>query len=135
MLLSARPLAAVATVNVFEVVDVVQFNQGDATRVYFQLIDAALDRPEQGFSPAGRRYMPASGATLSVTLTSIDAGKAVTRAASMAFSADDRSIWYVQMQAADTIAGTVDIQLTLTEGATVTRGRLKAGVRISTGDC
>lgn len=135
MLLSVRPLNAVASVNIYEAVDAVQLNQGDGSKVYFQLIDEMQDREAHGFNPAGRRYMPASGATLQVTLQNINNAKQITRAAIMAFPSDDRSIWYLQLLSTDTLAGTCDMLLTLTEGAVVTHGRAKAVVLISTVDC
>jgi hypothetical protein len=130
MLLSARLLNAVSGVNAFEQADTAQFNQGDVTNVYFQLIDASLDTAAKAFNPAGRRYMPASGATLQVTLTNIDDAKQIVRAGVMAFPTDDRSIWYLPMLSTDAIAGTCDMVLKLTEGAKVTTGRVAAAVRI-----
>jgi len=64
MLLSARPLENVIGVNDYEVVSTISFVEGDVVSLFFQLIDLVKDRPEQGFIPAGRRYMPVIGATL-----------------------------------------------------------------------
>lgn len=130
MRLSARMLDNVSSVNSFAYVDQVEFTEGDATRVYFQLIDVTQDKGAQGFKPAGRRYMPAAGATLSVTLENIDDDKAITRAASQ-YSALDPSIWYVTIMATDVIRGTVNLALALTQSSVVTRGRVEAAVAIS----
>jgi hypothetical protein len=135
MLLSARMLNAVASVNIYEAVDNVQYNLGDTVRVYFQLTDASLDLASHGFSPAGRRYVPLTGATLQVVLLSIDDGKTVTRFATNAFPSDDRSMWYVDMIPSDTIAGTVELVLNLNESGKLTTGRAKAAILISTQDC
>lgn len=136
MLLSARFLNDVANVNSFEYAQVGQFTEGEATSIYFQLIDASLDGALKGFAPAGRRYIPATGATLSVVVNSIDDGKKITRVATNPFP-DDRSIWKLDFLATDTISGTASLQLTLTEGAVVRKGLVKNGLRIAsdTGTC
>lgn len=130
MLLSARFLNDVANVNSFEYAQVGQFTQGEATSVYFQLIDASLDSALKGFDPAGRRYIPATGATLSVVVNSIDDAKKITRAATNPFP-DDRSIWKLDFLATDTISGTATLQLTLTEGLVIRKGLVKNGLRIA----
>jgi len=122
MLLSARPLVDVSGVNSFQVAEQIRFSQGDATVIYLQLINSALDTAGKGFSPAGRRYIPASGATLSVVLDNIDDDKKITRSATQPY-ASDGSIWAITVLSTDDIgAGTMSLKLTLTEGATVTRG-------------
>lgn len=127
MLLSARMLNAVANVNTFEYASQAQWNQGDTLNVYFQLVDASLDR---NASPSGRRYMPASGATLSVTLTNIDDDVQITRAATQAFPTSDPSIWYVSVLATDTISGTVGLKLALNQGGVITNGYLQSAILI-----
>ena len=137
MLLSARMLSDVGGVNIFEVADKAQFTQGDETTIYFQLIDASLDTPAKGFSPSGRRFMPAAGATLSVVFDNINDAKKITRAATQPFALD-ASIWAVQVFSTDAIApGTVSLTLTLTEGPKVTKGIVlgAVGVTSATGGC
>jgi hypothetical protein len=124
MLLSARMLDQVGSVNIFSYVEQFQFTEGDAFRVYFQLTDAATDRATQGFNPSGRRYMPVSGATLQITLDNIDDAKKVTRAAVQAFPTSDPSIWYLDILSTDAVRGTVNMLLQLTEAGKVLRGRL-----------
>lgn len=128
MLLRARMLNAVASVNAYEVAEQVQFTQGDTVDIYFQLIDATLD-PAPKFIPAGRRYMPAAGALLSVKLDNIDDNIAITRSAVQPF-ANDPSIWKVSVLGTDAIVGTCALVLTLTESGKVTRGRTEAAVEI-----
>lgn len=137
MLLSARMLNAVAGVNSFEIVDSARFSQGDTVTIYFQLVDSSLDTSSRGFSPSGRRYIPATGATLQVILTNIDDAVQVVRYATVAYPADDRSIWSVSVLSSDKIAGTADMVLKLTEGGVITNGRLIAALRIDgiTGAC
>lgn len=118
MLLSARILADVANVNVFRYADVAEFTDGDGPAIYFQLIDSSQDR---NMRPAGRRYMPSAGATLQVTLDAIDDAQKITRFATQPF-ANDPSIWMLQLQSTDKVAGTRSLVLVLTESGKVTRG-------------
>jgi len=134
MLLSARVLNDVSNVNSFEYAEVAEFTQGDAGSVYFQLIDSSLDRSLAGFVPAGRRYMPATGSTLQCVVESLDDGKAITRFASQPFAADP-SIWRLDFLSSDTIRGTANIRLKLTEGAVVRTGLIKSALRIQSLTC
>lgn len=135
MLLSARILNNVASINSFEWADEAEFTQGDTVDIYFQLIDASLDKAVRGYQPAGRRYMPAAGATLSCKLDNIDDNIALTRAASQPFPLDP-SIWKMNVLAADKIVGTCALVLTLTEtDPKITRGRVEAAVLIRSQSC
>lgn len=118
MLLSARILTDVANVNVYEASDVVEFTEGDAPTIYFQLVDASLDK---GHRPPGRRYIPMAGATLQVVIQNIDDAKTVTRYAMQPF-AQDLSIWSLVLQPTDNIRGVCSLTLKLTETSKVTRG-------------
>lgn len=130
MLLSARILCDVGSVNSFGYATAAKMTAGDATTIYIQLIDASADTEAKGFSPPGRRFMPAADATLQVVLQSIDDAKQVTRYATQPYD-NDPSIWAISVLSTDTIRGTVNIKLTLTEDAVVTRGYLAAGLLIS----
>lgn len=127
MQLSARFLIDVSSVNSFENASQVEFSFGDDQVIYLQLVDASLDRPEQGFSPAGRRYMPATGATLKVTLGNINDAKKVVRFASQPF-ASDPSIWSIQLLGTDPVRGTVNMQLQLIETSRTLNGSMLPGV-------
>lgn len=129
MLLSARMLKDVASVNSFESDTQLSWTEGDVVTIYFQLIDLSLDRSDQGFMPAGRRYVPAAGATLSVVFENIDTAKTLTRVATQPF-ANDGSVWSISILAADTIRGTPQMRMTLTEGSKVTRGLVKNALKI-----
>lgn len=129
MLLSARILVDVASANVFRHAEAAQFTEGDGPTVYFQLLDKSLDRADEGFNPTGRRYMPAAGATLQVTIGGIDTAKTVIRSATQPFPLDP-SIWAVTLMSTDPLKGTYDLKLALTEGSRVTRGVLSAALRI-----
>ncbi len=129
MLLAARMLNNVQSVNSFDWTSQVEFTQGDQVDIYFQLVDATLDKAVGKFSPSGRRYVPAAGATLTVKLDNIDDNVAITRPASQPFS-QDGSIWKVTILSSDVLMGTCALALTLLEGAKQTRGRVEAAVLI-----
>lgn len=126
MLLSCRMLQNVVDVNNFESTTQVTFTQGDGPTIYLQLIDPAKDRVEAGFNPTGRRYVPASGATLTVLVDTLDDQKKITRTAIQPF-ANDPSIWSLTFMATDTIRGTATLRLTLNEGGKITRGSSQLG--------
>lgn len=134
MLLSARFLQDVQNVNSFRYVIQPSLMEGDAATIYFQLIDASLDRAMEGFSPAGRRYMPVTAATLSCVLVNIDQTIQITRAATQPYT-QDKSIWTLPILATDGIKGTVTLQLALTEpavpsGTTITRALINNAINI-----
>lgn len=97
--------------------------------MYLQLIDSSLDRPEQGFSPAGRRYVPAVGSSLTVLFENIDDLKKLSRVAVQPFPLDG-SIWKVSILSTDPLRGTPQIRLALSESGVTTRGLLKNCIRI-----
>lgn len=133
MILGARFLKDVASVNSYEIDDTAGFTEGDVVSVYFQLIDISLDKAIQGFQPAGRRYMPAVGATLQCVVQNIDDSIKVTRFATNPFPTD-LSIWKLDFFATDKIRGTANLQMIVTEGTKVTRGLVNSGFRIVTKD-
>lgn len=129
MLLSAYMLNNVSDVNHFDVVQSVQYTQGDTTYIYFQLIDSSVNPSTQGFCPSGRRYVPAVGATLVVTLQSIDSTKTATKTATQPFTTDP-SIWRISMASTDQLVGSRDMLMALTESGVLTHGRVRAAVSI-----
>jgi hypothetical protein len=124
-------LDSVADVNHFQYVDVLQFTEGDLPTIFFQLIDAAMDRAEKGFVPGGRRYVPAAGTTLTVTLQSIDSAKTITRVATQPFP-NDTSIWAVALTTGDSIVGFRDMKLTLVEPLSTKYGFVRHAVSVQT---
>lgn len=141
MLLGARFMNDVASVNVFDWVQQVEMTEGDGpVTVTFQLIDKSVDREDLGWKPlaAGRRYVPASGATMQVILKNIADSKTLTKVATQPFPTTDPSIWQFQIAAADAVKGTVSLTIALTEGATVRRAMVPAAIRAysnTPGDC
>ena len=130
MLLSARPLKNVASANVFEYANTFEWTSGDTVTVFFQLIDAQLDRPEDGFVPPGRRFMPAVGSTLTVTLQTLDQLKQIAgRVATQPFPLDP-SIWSFNVLASDLCTGTANLRLSLNQGGIITQGVLKNAFRV-----
>jgi hypothetical protein len=129
MLLTARFLKDCQGVNSYEADTEILWTEGDSVDMYFQLIDDSLDRPHQGFTPSGRRYVPAVGATLTVTLENLDDAKVLTRPAVQPF-AQDGSIWKITIIPTDPIRGTPQMRLALVEGSKLTGGTVKYGVKI-----
>lgn len=128
MLLSCRFLNDVQNVNSFETAPQVEFSAGDSQTLYLQLIDASLDRSDQGFFPPGRRYVPPVGSTLQVTFVNVDDARKLVRGAVQPFVLDG-SIWSVTILPTDPIAGTVNLNFLLTEaGGRVLNARLTPGV-------
>jgi len=132
MLLSARPLRDVSGVNSFEVDQVWETSEGNEVSLYFQLIDASLDRATDGFSPSGRRYMPAASASLSVTIDSLDDAKKITRYATQPYALDG-SIWKLDILPTDAgkVRGTPTLRFKLIEGSKVTYGSLQGALLVS----
>jgi hypothetical protein len=123
MLLSARLLSGVTDVNTFEVVTTLEMTQGDQQDVYFQLIDASV---QKFASPKGRRYIPPSGASLRVTVQSLDSNQTLVGSATQPFSGD-LSIWKFRWPLPpyqnadydpDSVVGTFALKLVLTEPGT-----------------
>lgn len=134
MILSARFLNSVGSVNDFCYMQQVQFTEGDQLDVYLQLIDTAKMAAIDGWKPPGLRYMPAAGATLSVTVDNIDDAKKITRAATQPYPLDP-SIWKFTIMATDVIKGTQNIRLSLSQGGVLTRGLVKAALRVQSATC
>lgn len=130
MILQARPLQDVGGVNSYRYGQNFEFTEGFSGILYFQLCDASKDTLGDGFRPAGRRYMPASGATLSVSIMNIDDAKVITRACTQPYPTDG-SIWSVTIMDTDQIRGTASLKLVLTEGAVVTRGLVNGLFRVT----
>lgn len=127
MLLSARFLNDVGSVNSFELTNQLEIYAGDGQTLYFQLVDASLDRPDQGFFPAGRRYMPPATSGLVVTLMNVDDAKVVLRTATQPF-AGDASIWSIPILSTDPLKGTVNWKAVLTEPTRILNFTSQPGV-------
>jgi len=122
-------------VNSFEFTPAAEFFQGDPVTVFFQLIDASQDRSNQGFIPAGRRYVPPPGSTLVCVVENIDQAKQIIRAATQPFPTQDPSIWSLNFLPTDTIKGTANLRMTLVQNGQITSGLLRDAFRISSTTC
>ena len=114
MFLSATMLKSVQNVNSFQRTTTVPVRLGNPTTLYIQLTDA-----EQTDSYGNAlRYMPAVGATLTITIDNISGTNNISnRAASQPYS-QDSSIWALTVTSSDVLRSG-NITGTLTEGATV----------------
>lgn len=125
MRLGIRILNSSSSLNYLSYLNQAQISPGETATVYFQLVDL-----EQGTPCGALRYMSASGATVSIMLTSLDQAKNITKVASNPF-ADDRSIWSFTLNALETVnAAGVNMKVTLTEGANVKIAIAEAAVII-----
>lgn len=132
MILGARILTDVGNVNTFRCVQYAEFTEMESYNLYFQLMDLSKDTENK---PSGRRYMPATGAVLSVVIDNIDDARKITKTATQPF-VNDPSIWSVNIVESDGLrAGTKALKLTLTEGSTISRGICKSVIRVSSYSC
>lgn len=120
-----RLLENVSGYNNFYEVATFEHVNGNEQDLYIRLVSKNSD----GLGDlATLRWIPSDTATMSVVFESIDADKQITRAATMAFPNDDRSIWKVTLLANESINGAMKVVLT-DNGKTETLlldGRLKA---------
>ena len=123
MRLYAYPLNDVNDVNSFEIERQIEITEGDIVTFYFQIIDKSVWKDH---NPLGRRYIPADVASLSITMKSIDSDETITADATQPFS-EDLSIWSVDLDTEDTVAGTYGMSLELTEGQTLVDEELTGG--------
>ena len=127
IVLSARILEHVENVNNFAYTPQLEFTEGDAGYLYLQLTDASKNRCEEGYRPAGVRYCPVAGSTLSVVIDNLDDDKKVTRTATQPFTGD-ASIWRISLLSTDPIRGTANLRLTLVESGVTKRGTVQAAL-------
>lgn len=86
-------------INSFQEVSEISLQQGNSATLYFRLVD--LDQSQDG---KYFRYVPTSGATMTVSLNNLDTNKIVTRVASMSAPSDDRSVWSIPVLSSDTFS-------------------------------
>jgi hypothetical protein len=107
----------VIDVNHFSTPSEVHVVQGNNTRLYFMLVNESV----YGSAASRTRWIPSDVAALSVNFSHVDSNAAITnRSATMAFSDDDRSIWFVDIGANESIAAD-SLEATLTDGLVVTK--------------
>lgn len=148
MRLGVKWLKNVSGVNTFEYGSEPSFYQNDNQTIYFQIVDedtgsmssvatpfwASFGVPSGGQQVLGaaRRYMPSSGATLQMTLDSVDSEHQIVRFVSQPFPGDG-SIWRLDLTPTDPVNGTVDAIIVLTEtGGVRHSARISGALRIQT---
>lgn len=129
-LLGARFLVGAGTVNSFRFATEIRAFQGDAFNLDLQLIDRGQLTASEGYHPAGLRYCPQAGSTLSIKFKSIDSAKEFSRSASQPFAGLDASVWRVPVLATDPLLGTVNLTATLTEGGVTRTFSIPAGILV-----
>ena len=129
MFLKIQMLANVANFNSFGFATEVRMTQGNAKTVYFRLVDS--EQNETG-TPPGIRYIPASGATISIDFLNIDDSKKFSRAATNPFP-EDTSIWAIDLLSTDPLKGTVSLKVNLVEGLVSTSIFAKAVLLVNSG--
>lgn len=127
MRLGIQMLNNSSLVNSLLYLNQVIINPGETSTVYFQLVD--LDSQHGANCPA-LRYISASGATMSIKLTSINVANNISKIPFNPFP-DDRSIWAFNLSAVETqYAAGINMRVTLTEGASVKIAIAEAAVII-----
>ena len=120
MRLGLAMLDNVSTLNNLKYLNQVQILPGETTVVRFQLID--VDTKSQT-NQIGNRYIPANtpvAPTMQITIQSVDDSKTITKAATMSFPNDDRSIWEFPLSNLETQnAAGVNLSIVLTENTSV----------------
>jgi len=133
MRLSAKILKNVSGVNHFEYGSTAYISENNVNEIYFQLVD--LDKtldPKNDYSALPNyplRYMPATGATLSVIFDSLFDDAQFEKAATQPF-AQDSSIWKVEL-AADELPKSGNFIFALTEGSSTKRAVVKGAISVS----
>lgn len=127
MLLSARLLNNVSNVNSFDVSLQTKFTEGDSQTIFIQLID--LNKDPEAKPLSGKRFVPATGATLNVVFKSNDTSKTVTKIATNPFPGD-LSIFSFSVLPVDNLKGSWSILLALSQGGVVTNGRVDNAILI-----
>lgn len=130
MVLSIRTLTNFSDINSFSFAPAWDVMETDTPTLYFQLVDLAKNLAYYGFNPVGLPYHPSPTAVLSVTIQSIDDAKKIVRNASLV-SANDTSIWSLDILTTDVLRGNASIQFTLTDGALVLHGYSAAALRVT----
>lgn len=123
MRLSAKTLKNVDSLNSWQYSEnwiVRQFGMsGEATTLYFQLIDLERDNI---------RHIPSNLATASVTFSNLNDELVIIKTAQMAF-ADDRSIWKIDLTDAD-LPASGNVIFSLTDNGKTYRFNITNGLSV-----
>jgi hypothetical protein len=116
MVLVFKFLEEVKDVNTFVEVDRRKVIKGNSTTLYFRLLQ---DKSEIEDHLPHLRYIPQSGASISVKFDHIDSEKVLTRTAVLAFPSDDRSVWKVELLSTDLNIAFNSMSVSLAEGTNI----------------
>lgn len=116
MRLGIRILNNTSTLNGLFYANQAIINPGETFPVFFQLVDLDL---MGGANCPPQRYIPITGATMSIQLVSIDNSKTITKIPFNPFP-EDRSIWAFNLSSSDTqMAAGINMKVMLTEGTNI----------------
>ncbi len=137
MVLSARVLEAVASVNVFTFAKAAQTSAGSNFSLFLQLTDIAQLIMTQGWMPSGQRYCPPAGSILLVSVVAVDSNYQFQKVATQPFATLDASIWQVDFLPVDfPNGGTFSLRLQLTEPGPITKtGFVSLCLRVEPSSC
>jgi hypothetical protein len=121
MRLGGQVIESFCNINDFEYSSPLQINEGNATRVYLQLVDLNRKLCSDIDGTCYLRYMPPSGSSLKVTIDSIDDSAVIEKNAVQV--AGDASLFYFDIYANESL-GSGNLHLQLTEPGPV----IKTGV-------
>lgn len=121
-MLTGAILTSNSTLNNFSEIGSLEIFRGEEITLQFRIKDRQT----------GKRYMPASGATLTITFK--DGSTGIAKAATL--NPDDRSMASVVLDEADTLlilSG--DLEFTLLEGSVTKKGVIVDGIRMIVEGC
>jgi len=124
MFLGGRMLKNVQNVNSWEVANEVKLREGNAATVYFQITDE--EQASDLMNGFGLRYMPASGSTMNVTISSINSANVLNKIATQPFP-QDSSIWQFNILSTDKVAQG-NLMFSLTENGIIKTGVIAKAV-------
>lgn len=129
MRLGGQVISIFCNINDFEYVSPLQMNEGNATRIYIQLVDLNRKLCADLNGTYYMRYMPVAGATLKVTIDSIDDDAIIEKNASQVTG--DASLFYFDIYANE-VLGSGNLHLALTEpGPIVSTGVINNALAIN----
>jgi hypothetical protein len=135
MRLSAKILKSVANVNHFGYADQATIVEGSSNEFYLQLVDLdklTYGKDSEALPDHPLRYMPAAGAALVATFSSLFEDEGFQINASQPFT-DDKSIWKVELTD-EQLPKTGNLILTLTENGNSRRFVVRFAIRVELND-
>jgi hypothetical protein len=135
MRLSAKILRNVANVNHFGYTDQATIVEGSSNEFHLQLVDLdklTYGKDSEALPDHPLRYMPAAGATLTATFSSLFEDEEFQISASQPF-VDDKSIWRVELTD-EQLPKTGNLVLTLVENGNNKRFVVRFAINVELND-